>query len=502
MSRHHPQSHLPVTAIGTPAPSVFESIRPVSPTRFLRDFLRLQPDPKQAELLQLDPHRCILNCTRQWGKSTITAAKAVHKACTEPGSLTIVLSPSARQSGEFVRKARQFLRKMGLSAANDGNNEISLALRNSSRIVGLPSSEGRIRGFSSVALLIIDEASRVHDSLYHAVRPMLAASDGQLWLMSTPAGRTGFFFREWSSPLNDWTRLSISAEECPRIGSRFLEEERRTLSPHTFRQEYCCEFLDPEDAVFSSALLEEAFTDAPPLLVRAGEGSNIVFLPPLDTHLRTQFDAAARAAGCPPRLDRPYYFIGIDLGQSQDYTAISVVERADIITGPRSHMTYEWPRDRVLTVRHLERFPLGTPYPDIIQAICRLARNPILAGSSQIVIDGTGVGAPVIDMLRRERPGPIIHTVILTAGSGHKRVGDTHHIPRSEVLGRLESAFQNRRLKISKHLPDSQHLFLELQNLRRKFKGTGFETIQPERDADHDDLVFATALAHWRTTWS
>lgn len=487
--RNKPEAH---SVSAAPIPSLLE---------FVRKHLNLNPDPEQARLLKLDPRRCILNCTRQWGKSTITAAKAVHKALSEPKSLTVALSPSARQSAEFVLKARNFLQSIGISTKSDGHNEISILLPNRSRIIGLPSSQDKIRGFSAVSLLLIDEAARVEDTLYSTVRPMLAASDGQLWLMSTPAGRSGFFFREWSSPAQDWMRLSIPASDCPRIGKRFLDEERRSLSPHTFRQEYGCEFLDPEDAVFPSALLEEAFTDAPPLLVTAPEGSNVVFLPPLDTHLRTEFDAAARASGCPPRLDRPYYFIGIDLGQAQDYTAICVIERAEIITGPRSHMTYEWPRDRVLTVRHLERFPLGTPYPDIIQAICRLARNPIIAGNSQIIIDGTGVGAPVIDMLRRERPGPIIHTVIFTGGTGYKRIGDTHHVPRSEVLGRLESAFHNRRLNISRHLPYSQNLFLELQTLRRKFKGTGIETIQPERDADHDDLVFATALAHWRTTW-
>ena len=156
---------------------------------FLRTHLAIQPDPEQARLLQLDPHRCILNCTRQWGKSTITAAKAVHKACTEPGSLTVALSPSARQSGEFVLKARKFISRLGIHTTSDRHNEISIVFPNGSRIVGLPSSEDKIRGFSSVSLLLIDEAARVDDSLYQSVRPMLAASDGQLWLFdSTEAG--------------------------------------------------------------------------------------------------------------------------------------------------------------------------------------------------------------------------------------------------------------------------------------------------------------------------
>src|SRR5207302_454188 len=69
---------------------------------FAREKLRLDPDEIQTKILRLTARRVLLNCTRQWGKSTIAAVKAVHRACFEPGSLTVVLSPSARQSGEFL----------------------------------------------------------------------------------------------------------------------------------------------------------------------------------------------------------------------------------------------------------------------------------------------------------------------------------------------------------------------------------------------------------------
>src|SRR5271157_2675237 len=69
------------------------------------EWLGFEPDLKQGELLRRDARRLVLNCTRQWGKSTITAAKAVARAQERPGSLTLVVSPSARQSGEFLRKA-------------------------------------------------------------------------------------------------------------------------------------------------------------------------------------------------------------------------------------------------------------------------------------------------------------------------------------------------------------------------------------------------------------
>ena len=147
------------------------------PGLFAEKRLGLTPDLKQAELLRGNLRRVLLNCSRQWGKSTITAALALHRALYEEDSLTIVVSPTLRQSGEFLRKAKGFARKLGMRVRGDGDNEISLLLPNQSRIVGLPGTEATVRGFSRPSLIVIDEAARVLDELYKAVRPMLATGD-------------------------------------------------------------------------------------------------------------------------------------------------------------------------------------------------------------------------------------------------------------------------------------------------------------------------------------
>jgi hypothetical protein len=192
----------------------------------------------------------ILNCSRQWGKSTVAAARAVEQAQTRAGTLTLVLSPSGRQSGEFLKKAEEFVRRLGLRPRGDGRNKMSVQFPNGSRIVGLPGSERTVRGFSAVDLLLVDEASRVEDDLYKAVRPMLAVKDGDLWLMSTPHGKRGFFHREWEHGGEGWRRVMAPATECPRIRAEFLEEERRVHGERWFRQEYMCEFTEEEDGVF------------------------------------------------------------------------------------------------------------------------------------------------------------------------------------------------------------------------------------------------------------
>ena len=237
-------------------------------SEWAREALRFVGDAAQSRVMNTRSKRVILNCTRQWGKSTVTAAKAVHEAYWNAGSLTIAVSPTARQTAEFVRKAAEFLRKLEVRPKGDGDNEMSLAFPNGSRIVGLPGTEATVRGFSAVALLLIDEASRVRDELYMALRPMLAVSGGTLWLMSTPHGKRGFFYEAWANGGDTWERVRVPAEECGRISAGHLEEERQTMGERIFLQEYGCEFTDVTSGVFDRDLVEAAFTsDFVPLVL-------------------------------------------------------------------------------------------------------------------------------------------------------------------------------------------------------------------------------------------
>ena len=246
-----------------------EESQPINAADWVRAELGFPADEAQAGMLGTAAKRGILNCTRQWGKSTVTAAKAVHQAWTEAGSLTLVVSPSARQSGEFLRKASTFARKLGIQPRGDGDNEISLAFPNGSRVVGLPGSEATVRGFSAVSLLLVDEAARVSDELYLAIRPMLAVSGGTLWLMSTPFGKRGFFYETWANGGPEWERVRATGYECPRIPRAFLEEEKEQMGERWFRQEYLCEFEDSVSSVFDRETIERAFSyEVEPLVFR------------------------------------------------------------------------------------------------------------------------------------------------------------------------------------------------------------------------------------------
>ncbi|MBK9167737.1 MAG: hypothetical protein IPM24_09765 [Bryobacterales bacterium] len=241
--------------------------RATNPVAFARNTLQFRPDEVQAEILSTTEPRILINCCRQWGKSTTTAALVAYTLWHMAGSLVLLLAPSARQSAEIFRKVLDFLRPLGIPIRGDGTNPVSLLLPNQARLIALPGGDATIRGFSAVSLLVLDEAARIPDETYFAVRPMLAANpNAVLCAVSTPHGQKGFFYEAWTNGGTLWQRFHVPATECPRLSPAFLAEEKFVLGDTRFRQEYLCEFLQPDDCCFPADLIDAAFTrDGKPL---------------------------------------------------------------------------------------------------------------------------------------------------------------------------------------------------------------------------------------------
>src|SRR5215212_11759501 len=172
-------------------PSVVEDLRMALDRVAFSRSLGLEPDGWQAKLLHSTSPRLLLNCSRQSGKSTMAGVIALHRALYRPNSLVLCLAPSERQSKELFGKVAEAYRNLSGTQAPESDRKLGIVLPNGSRIEALPGSEKSIRGFSGVSLLLLDEAARVDDALYHAVRPMLAVSNGTLMMLSTPFGRRG-----------------------------------------------------------------------------------------------------------------------------------------------------------------------------------------------------------------------------------------------------------------------------------------------------------------------
>ena len=227
----------------------------------LFDELGMVPDPWQRELLERPPHRALLNCCRQSGKSTTAAVLALHHALFRPEVLILLLSPSMRQSAELFRKIVDQFHRLRPNERPPQESVLRMEMSNGSRIISLPGSEGTIRGYSVASLVIVDEAARVSDELLAAIRPTLATTDGDLIAMSTPYGRRGWWFKAWTDAAANWKRFTLTAPECGRISKEFLDEELKTHGEWIFKQEYLGEFVDDSSSLFMSSLIEAALSD-------------------------------------------------------------------------------------------------------------------------------------------------------------------------------------------------------------------------------------------------
>ena len=201
------------------------------------------------------------------------------------------------------------------------------------------------------------------------------------------------------------------------------------------------------------------------------------------------------------------YYIGLDIGQVADYTALSVIEQVKINqrlenntnNGGNGLTSTDGCNARRLIeyhVRHLERFPLGTPYPLQVRRVREIVdrlQNPIL------VIDQTGVGRPVFDMFNTTGLRPV--GISIHGGDQVTREGRNYKVPKRDLVGALTVAFQNNQLKIADALPEAKILVEELLNFKVKINlKTAHDSYEGWREGIHDDLVLSVAMAVWYTS--
>lgn len=191
------------------------------------------------------------------------------------------------------------------------------------------------------------------------------------------------------------------------------------------------------------------------------------------------------------------FTIGLDLGQRHDFSAIAVVQRRE------QRRAYQAPVFHSVALRLIERVPLGTPYPAVVERVRRLAQHPALVGQCRVVMDATGVGAPVVDLLRSAGLGCELCAVTITGGEREAPHGSARgvarwSVPKRDLIAGVETLLEKRALRIAKNMKDAGALVRELTDMRAVRKSRGRVRLGADGCGQHDDLVIALALACWK----
>ncbi len=197
-----------------------------------------------------------------------------------------------------------------------------------------------------------------------------------------------------------------------------------------------------------------------------------------------------------------YFTVGLDLGFAQDYSALSIIRTE---RPPDSRPVPQPQRVPPMHyVEHVERVPLGTSYPDVVRTTVEVLRQPELTTTDEqgrsrspvLVADQTGVGQPVVQLLRAAGIAP--YGVTITGGDAVVSEGRSYKVPKRDLISSTQVLLQSRRLKFAPGMPFVDVLIREFENYQMKIDlSTGHDSYGQWREGQHDDLVLAVALAAW-----
>lgn len=209
----------------------------LDPVATLREAFCREPHEWQVGYLREARNAVVLK-GRQVGATEGAACLAIHTARGESNVDVVIVSPSLKQSGEIIGRARAGLRTLGERLLQDSAAVLKLA--NGSRIISLPGTPRSVRGYSA-RLLIIDEAAYVIHETWVAARA-LVATGGRMVVQSTPADESGDYHDLVTGDDPAWARFVVRSDEVPTISPEFLESERRAMGPDAYATEYECVF--------------------------------------------------------------------------------------------------------------------------------------------------------------------------------------------------------------------------------------------------------------------
>jgi len=424
-------------------PSFFvEEVLGQKPTDYQKSFLDGRgPGPQD---------RRIFIAGRQVGKSLAASWYAIWYAVTHSNSNVLILARAQRQALELFNTLKGELRNPGEGRSGidwgiprETRSEAEFA--NGSRILCLPvgNSGANIRGYSA-DLLMVDEAAFVADEIFQEVlSPMLAVGDNTFVMTSTPLGKQGYFYERYREAKEsvekgeepDYNVTHAQTEENPYVDDSFIEEQRQALSPMQFQQEILGEFVEAADAYFTT---EEVLH-------------------------RNDYDVG----GVDERISRDdgsKAYLGADIAHTGDDASvyISMDEHGNVFD-------VEYHQGKKLT-----------------EAARRIAELDAIHDYDKVVVDATGLGQGVVDMLEED--------------VGRKVEGFTFTGPKkADLYSTLKDAFQAKEIRFhyEKNLNEPENkMVTQLTALEYSYTQTGRMKIE-HPSGGHDDFCDALALSNW-----
>ncbi len=414
---------------------------PEDPVLFTRDFFGFQAKEYQASLLRDNSKRIVVRWSRQAGKTTCIALRAIWFACKHPKTLTLIVAPTLRQSMIMADRIQDFLASLPKDkrgALIEKFQRTTVRFKNGSRIVALPNSPQLLRGYTANQC-IADESGFFKDDklvFYNVLYPMLSTTDGTLIASSTPWSKDSVFYRMCQA--QEFSKHTITCEDVVKSGlckPSFIDEMRSQLPFERFQREFMAEFVEDVDAWLTQSLIVSCIDSQ---------------LAPYDFQQQPQGE----------------FYVGVDFGKEQDYSVALGVEK----------------HGSMLKVVHVHRFPLHTEYASVIGYIKSLQDRWKTIRS--VYSDVTGVGNYITeDMVRSGIQG--VTGITFTVQS------------KEEMATILREKMRNGEIKIpyvpAKKLEDID-LTAELNVEKFELMKTGhLRFSHPE--GGHDDVFWSCALA-------
>jgi phage FluMu gp28-like protein len=423
-------------------------IIPNDPVEFAKAFFNFEAKEYQANLLRDNSKRIVVRWSRQAGKTTCIALRAICFATLHPKTLTLIVAPSLRQSIIMRDRIQDFLMSMPKEHRLQLIGKLqrtTIRFKNGSRIVALPNSPQLLRGFTANQV-ICDEAGFFKDDqlvFYNVLYPMLSTTDGTLIASSTPWSKDSVFYRmcqneEFSKHVVTWDNVVKSG----LIKLSFIDEMKAQLPYERFQREFNAEFVEDIDAWLTQSLIVSC----------------------IDSQLQL-YDFQDQPKG--------EFYVGVDFGKEQDFTVVLVVEK----TG------------QILRVIHIHRFPLKTEYASVIGYVKSLLDR--WREIRAVYADITGVGNYIVEDMFRSGIQNVTGVTFTVQSKEEMATIMREKMRTAEVkipyvpANRLEDVDMTAELNIEKYeLMKTGHL---------RFS-------HPE--GGHDDVFWSTALAIYASVQS